>query len=816
MLAHKLTTPCFLSLLFCLFFAGCASWYQTDYDARYGPQMTKERGLSWSEFQGRAQRGQVSFLKDVKPILDARCVVCHACNDAPCQLKLTSFEGIDRGASKSLVYDGARLTSAPPTRLFIDAKSTDEWRQKGFHPALNERSNIVDAELLGSLMFRVLNQKHINPLSEPGNNPQPLPDSFDVSISRSQQCPTIEEFDYFEQHNPLAGMPYGLPGLNSSEFSTIGRWLAEGAKFEPALPPSEQAQQSVNQWEAFLNQPSLKQQLVSRYLYEHLFLGHLYFKDHPPREFFRIVRSYTPTGEAIDEIPTVRPYDDPGTTQVYYRLKPVHSTIVDKTHLVYELSDERMARYQALFITPDYKVESLPSYEPKQASNPFSTFAAIPAKSKYKFLLDEAQFFIGGFIKGPVCRGQIALNVIDDHFWTLFLDPETDPLSQDSAFLTQQAKNLQLPAASEDTLRPSRIWFKYANAQKRYRKAKNQYLDQQYNGGLESSLNSLWNGSGSYRDRLNDNAALTIFRHYDSATVVKGFVGSEPKTVWVLDYPLFERIHYLLVAGFNVYGNLGHQLSTRLYMDYLRMESENNFLNFLPIDQRKPTRDSWYQGVGAEIVNYFDNPLTGTERETRISFQSQEVKSELLALVENHLSGLPLTDPLNRCQQANCAPSEASAFERRIQPALRQLARITGTRLSIIPDLAYLKIASANAAEQAMSYSLVHNRAHTNISFIIGEDASLAPEKDTLTLVRGFIGSYPNFYFHVQEEALPDFIQQLTNMDTAEDEERFIQAYGVRRTDPEFWQFNDWFNSDYRQLAPVQAGWFDLNRYENR
>ncbi|MCW0469986.1 hypothetical protein OH492_16720 [Vibrio chagasii] len=39
------------------------------------------------------------FLNEVKPIIDNRCVVCHACYDAPCQLKMSSVEGIDRGAN---------------------------------------------------------------------------------------------------------------------------------------------------------------------------------------------------------------------------------------------------------------------------------------------------------------------------------------------------------------------------------------------------------------------------------------------------------------------------------------------------------------------------------------------------------------------------------------------------------------------------------------------------------------------------------------------------------------------------------------------
>ena len=75
----------------------------------------------------------VSFLHDVKPILDKRCVVCHSCYNAACQLKLSSFEGTDRGGSKDVVYSGSRISDQAPTRLFLDARTTEGWRDKGFH-----------------------------------------------------------------------------------------------------------------------------------------------------------------------------------------------------------------------------------------------------------------------------------------------------------------------------------------------------------------------------------------------------------------------------------------------------------------------------------------------------------------------------------------------------------------------------------------------------------------------------------------------------------------------------------------------------------
>lgn len=74
----------------------------------------------------------IDYQFDVKPILDRRCVVCHSCYNSPCQLKLSSYEGVDRGASKKAIYNGTRLTTMDPTRLFTDAQTTEEWRQKDF------------------------------------------------------------------------------------------------------------------------------------------------------------------------------------------------------------------------------------------------------------------------------------------------------------------------------------------------------------------------------------------------------------------------------------------------------------------------------------------------------------------------------------------------------------------------------------------------------------------------------------------------------------------------------------------------------------
>ncbi|MEI8641133.1 fatty acid cis/trans isomerase [Pseudoalteromonas sp. Hal099] len=166
--------------------------------------------------------------------------------------------------------------------------------------------------------------------------------------------------------------------------------------------------------------------------------------------------------------------------------------------------------------------------------------------------------------------------MINDHFWVALQTLKKSRLQQLKTcyFSTKKPLNyLQQKKAMHCTISS---WVKYSVREKKYLQAKVKLANEMFKNGEHLTTDLLWKGEGH-----NKNAALTIFRHFDSATVVKGFIGQEPKTMWVLDYALFERIHYLLVAGFDVYGNIGHQLVTRLYMDFLRLEGEQNFFGFI-------------------------------------------------------------------------------------------------------------------------------------------------------------------------------------------------------------------------------------------
>ncbi|TFH90566.1 fatty acid cis/trans isomerase [Vibrio ouci] len=780
----------FFMLAVVTLFAGCATYAGLNYDQLFGQEQVRERRVDVlspeSDF----------FLTDVKPIIDNRCVVCHACYDAPCQLKMSSVEGTDRGASKELVYQGTRLTAATPSRLFEDAETTEQWREMGFHPILNERIQNPTANMQAGLIARMLEQKEAHPLPD-----QTQLEGFDFAVDRSQVCPTIEEYDQYAQDYPTWGMPYGMPNLTSNEYATLMDWLQNGAIMNKQIPLTLEQQALVNEYETVLNKGSRKVQLTARYIYEHLFLSHLYFSDlneATPR-FFTLVRSSTPPGEPVKRITTRRPYDDPGVNRVYYRLIPEQGTIVDKTHMPFALNEQRMRNWKEWFIDADYHVAQLPGYEPQIAANPMTAFIELPVNARFQFMLDNAQNTINAFIKGPVCRGQLALNVINDRFWVFFIDPDKADLPEINEFYRSQADNLKLPGELESNTLPISNWVSYSRQQARYLEAKSKFINKWFEGGQYLTTDVLWTGNGT-----NQNAALTVFRHFDSASVVQGMVGKPPKTAWILDYALIERIHYLLVAGFDVYGNFGHQLITRMFMDFLRLEGESNFVALLPRDVRHVEQSSWYQNQSSQMSDFLQRNVKPFDQPTQVPYQTDDPKAELYDIIKTQMSPI-LT---NRYQ------IEQTGFSHSNETLLRSIDSIKGDGLLYVPQIVMMMIRSEQGEDQL--FTLLHNNAHTNISSLFDEESNRDPHNDDLTLVRGVIGSYPAAYLSLDEKEIPKLVTMLKNIKTEQDYVKLLDTFAIRRSSEEFWTFSDRVHAWYKENQPIEFGLLDYNRFENR
>jgi len=739
---------------------------------------------------------KVSFKNEIKPILDKRCVSCHSCYNSPCQLKLSSFDGLKRGASKKDVYAN-RLSADDPTRLFIDAASEKQWREKGFFSVTQNLENQNK-----SIMMQYLNQKMNNPL----NIGEYSPETDELSCVKD----TKELEEYFDK-NPHKGMPYGFPSLTKEEYNLLMTWLKQGSKNDTKntlLPLKEKV--LINSFEKFFNKEDIKYKVSARYIYEHLFLAHISFDDKSDN-FYELVRSKTPIGKPVEVIATRFPYDEI-KEKFYYRFRKIESTIVHKTHMVYKMNKQRLQRYKELFIKPTWDLKPhLATYDKNIVANALKVFEQIPAKSRYEFLLDDIHYVIMTFIRGPVCKGQVALNVIQDHFWVMFLDPKYDVSLYDRYFLHDNLDNLNVPNQYGDDpsiLKTVKILENYDLA-KAYNKSKSTTYKRYYPQGLP--LESLWKGNSKEQN----DSILTIYRHFDSASVHKGALGDIPKTLWLIDYPLLERIYYSLVAGFDIFGNTPHQLLVRKHMDRLRIEGESNFLEFLPQNSRKEYFNSWYKGWLASHLSVY-NP---SELKSSIAYKSKDYKTEFIKKAIDYLG--VQKDKINYIEQ-NYIPTQIKAkyeTKKQIEETFKALSLKGQTKIikeftDSQSNLAYIRIKMND--QKDLVYTMVVNRWHENVALLFNEDSRLDSSKDSIHFIEGFIGSYPNMFLEVKQDDLSDFFKVIKNYDNSKEHLEKIINYTVNRANPKFWKSYDWFDKKFKEQDRLNYGIFDLNRYDRR
>lgn len=736
----------------------------------------------------------ISYARDIQPIFTEKCVACHACYDSPCQLNLGSGEGAARGASKLSVYDGERRQAADPTRLFYDASGQRAWQRKGFY-------SVIDAQgSQAALMARMLELGHSTPLQPNAK----LPEDIVLGLNRNNSCPMPDQFEAYAAIHPKEGMPLAVTGLTDQQYQTLQRWLAAGAPIDQqALAPSAAEALQVVQWENLLNAPGARESLVGRWLFEHWFLAHIYFKGGEPGHFFQWVRSRTPTGQPIDLINTRRPNDDPGT-RIYYRLWPVQGVIVHKTHITYGLSAAKMARIKSLFYSGNWQVSALPGYGPERRANPFSTFEAIPAQARYQFMLDNAEYFVRTFIRGPVCRGQIATDVIRDNFWALFQAPEHDLYITDPNYRGQATPLLAMPGQNDDVGSVLGLWLDYRDKRNEYEALRRD----SYAELPAPSWSTLWAG--------NDNALLSIFRHFDSASVTKGLIGDVPQTMWLFDFPLLERTYYQLAVNFDVFGNVSHQAQTRLYFDLIRNGAEQNFLRLMPADSREGYLDDWYQ-AGGKFKMWLDYEAIDDDKPTALKLSEADPKRDFahqLLARYGELNARP--DPINRCDGAYCSRPNIDPTLQNAEQALNRLVSRPAAGLKVIdhlPEATMLRVETASGRREV--YSLLRNRAHSNVAFLLGEESRYQPGLDTLTVYPGVLSSYPNFIFNIPAGQVPAFVDAMERAPDAAAFERIVERWGIRRSHPQFWQYFHDLSRYIQETDPVEAGVLDMNRYQN-
>ena len=204
----------------------------------------------------------------------------------------------------------------------------------------------------------------------------------------------------------------------------------------------------------------------------------------------------------------------------------------------------------------------------------------------------------------------------------------------------------------------------------------------------------------------------------------------------------------MLVSGFDVYGNLGHQLVTRLYMDFLRMDGEFNFLTLLPKDDRAKERKFWYRNAPKPVRGFVEGRRGDFDRESAIQYSSNSPKLELYQKLHRRIRSAT-----NHKYSLNNV-----AHNKTIYRQLERLSSSRGEHLSHLPLVALLRI---TAGSEESIFTLIHTEGMTNVSSIFGEAKRRVPKEDYVTVASGVIGAYPSAFFSVSEDQLAEFVDDI-------------------------------------------------------
>ncbi len=738
-----------------------------------------------------------SYANQIQPIFNKRCVACHGCTGSPCNLKLSSFRATERGSLGKNPYS-SHVETYPRTDMDL-VQTTAEWRKRGFFPVLS-RGGTKFENLYRSLLYQMVETgtRH----NKPGFSRKALMPNY-AKRYEHQCAATPDVLKTKLKQNPQEGMPFGLPALDEEEFSILRNWVAAGSPgpSDTELRAAERPNNAVAvlAWESFFNTPGRKPQLVSRYIMDHVFLATIVLEE-SPGDYFRLVRSKTPSAKAptdapgpIEIIDTPLPYSNPykyaGVDRFYYRLKKITAPIVQKNHFVWRLTLDDIEHLKKRFLRPKWN-EEVKLDAPWGVGNPFFVYRAIPTEARYRFLLENSEMIVSGITYGPVCLGQTATFAIKDQFWVHFVDPKYDVSVRD-------------PKLGLETWRAfmDRSLLGNDNYETAYGNALAKLRPKGY------TIDAIWNG-----DRTNPNAWLTVMRHESNVSVLKGRQGGLPRTHWLMDYSGFERIYYDTVANFQYWAGDLPKLETLVFFNYLRQEFEDNYLLLLPEKERQKYRNEWTQGVGQVALELM--PFAGADQPTRVKTDKHDPMVSLVEDIQKHVgeevSGpVDLLNPHVKPKISLDDPIES------YDDWVKAASLLTQTRAykfpRFLPSVILLKLTDG---DDARVYSLIANRVYSSQDTLLFQNGQSLPHLYTMSIYPTIIGGFPNYFLKMDLTQSRNFLRGLRDVRSLADWNKLRDRYGILRNDARFWAIYDWFTQWNTANRGVKAGYLDLSYYD--
>lgn len=749
----------------------------------------------------------------IQPILASRCVSCHSCNSAPCQLNLSSYKGLVRGMSKDNPHSTSlrRSFSEVHRARLEDSFTEEQWRDLGFYPVLPETRDAIK----DSIFYLALQ-------NDEEGSPDELEkeDNLSLILDELYVCPVnAKEYKAFRSKYAFAHMPLTCDKIPNQEHKLLMQWLEEGTPgpqkeglnilTRPTHTSQSQGElalieKTVRDFEDYLNPPSMRRRAVARYLYEHFYAVNFHFKVNPG-EFYRIVRSRTPAPEPIDLIVTEFITDHPGEEYFYYRMQKVDQVIEMKRHIPMEISEDVFREWDSLFFSSDLKWEYSELWN-EYPNNPFEWFVAIPVLARARFVEKYAKTMMQVVARGAICHGSDSSYVSPDYAWFLIFKPESDP-----------------------TVRIPDLGMKYSNGSSYYsefyshpRDIANQLVfpphypwkAEAYNRNFLSSLDYIHpNGIGL--EDISDKEMFYSLRHETSLefysmrdTSAPGY--TEYKILW--SYADYEHFYYRTSVHYKYYGSVAHKFEAFYTVIQRRSLGEYSFALLNPNYELRTQLLNWYtSSKGKKLYRLHKNLLRydSPDRKSKESNQSFALITQKLLdkfatyqrhenLVHFHTTTHPGLDVELKDKIEN---------EKALEAALRTLTGKRGTFARFVPNIVHVRWKGRTL------YTFFVHRGHINDKVIGKEKASLDPAYDQMSVAKGLVGGFTYMFFDINSSNAKDFIENLSRMKSKKDWNAMVNTYGIQRDSAQFYNFLDWMHAWISLHLKDEGGLLDIRYY---
>ena len=490
------------------------------------------------------------------------------------------------------------------------------------------------------------------------------------------------------------------------------------------------------------------------------------------------------------------------------------------------LDGNKLARYKKIFAETDWTVDKLPGYSTDERFDPLNTFAAIPAKARWKFLLADIRLPRGDIVNVPSCYGSLAAGVPQEVEWDFYEDPETSLYVNDAQYRADLAPYTKLMAEPDDF---TGVLSAVKDGVERRRVHITKTMSRLAEGQrTRSRITDIWRG-----EEPGDTPIVVLIRNGDNIFVADPNVaiGDFPKTGSVINLPILEAMIYETVLDYDQFGAAQNLFVSVTGFGLSRRDWEMNFLRFLPADKRRAIYDSWYQKSHPELaldraqmpdladVNRFilqktlPDPGPEVRLPAEIEFKTDDPKREFFTMLLEHLKDrIQTADPINRPQPGD-NPDRVTKAMRSIAAASSQQQPTWRKFKTMLPEATFLRIDAPGKDPVVYTMTLDHDYRTKNFMTSMLQDA--VPSLARVTIYPGILTAYPNFMFRIDEQDIEEFAAKLIDADTEEKFTAVVERWGVRRSNPNFWQVVHSITEYVRRKNPLEAAVFDVNRYKN-